>query len=259
MPSLSLLPPSLEAPRSTVGPQVFRYRDPAADGSGAALPSWWEGVDTPLVYATIGDNGDPSDWSALPPNVHVERWVPQDVFPHAAAMVCHGGTGTVLGALTAGVPLVVVPQFVDHPDNAERVAAVGAGLRVGVDGTTTPVDPVAIRAAVTRVLSESSFRLAASRIAEERPGLPAHSKLRCRRWMTGLLRLSKVPEGLSPTLVHGETLFALMQQCCLRRWVWMSRPWFTSGSQASLHPSARVGPPAATLVAGATMRDICMT
>ncbi|MDQ4010093.1 MAG: glycosyltransferase [Actinomycetota bacterium] len=205
LPSLSLLPLSLEAPRSTVGPQVFRYRDPAAGGSGTALPSWWEGVDTPLVYATfgtvatavpfalaafhtvidslaelpvrllatIGDNGDPSDWSALPRNVHVERWLPQqDVFPHAAAMVCHGGTGTVLGALAAGVPLVVVPQFADHPDNAERVAAIGAGLRVGVDGTTTPVDPAEIRAAVTRVLSEPSFRLAANRIAEEIRALP---------------------------------------------------------------------------------------
>lgn len=92
--------------------------------------------------------------TALPPNVHVERSVPQqEVFPHAAAMVCHGDTGTVLGALAAGVPLVVVPQFADHPDNAERVVAIGAGLRVGVDGTTTPVDTAALRAAVARVLS----------------------------------------------------------------------------------------------------------
>ena len=148
LPSLSLLPLSIEASRLTVGPQVFRYRDPAAGGPGTALPSWWEEVDTPLVYATfgtvsaavpfalaafhtvidslaelpvrllatVGDNGNPSDWTALPPNVHVERWVPQqEVFPHAAAMVCHGGTGTVLGALRVGVDGTGLLQKIAQP------------------------------------------------------------------------------------------------------------------------------------------------
>ena len=48
--------------------------------------------------------------------------------PHAAAMVAHGGAGTTLAALTAGVPLVLLPLSADQPINARRVAELGAGL-----------------------------------------------------------------------------------------------------------------------------------
>jgi UDP:flavonoid glycosyltransferase YjiC (YdhE family) len=201
-PSLSLLPPSFEVPRPGPGPVVYRFRAPAADP--APLPDWWAGDRDPLVYATfgtvsagvpfaaaafrtvvealadrpvrllvtVGDSGDPADWRALPPNVHVERWVPQqDVLADAAAMVCHGGTGTVLGGLSAGVPMVVVPQFADQPDNAERVAAVGAGLAVG-GGEAAPATAGEIRDAVDRVLTEPSFRHAAGRLAAEVRALP---------------------------------------------------------------------------------------
>jgi UDP:flavonoid glycosyltransferase YjiC (YdhE family) len=47
---------------------------------------------------------------------------------HAGAMVGHGGSGSTLMAMAAGVPLAVVPLFVDQPYNARRVAALGAGL-----------------------------------------------------------------------------------------------------------------------------------
>ena len=38
--------------------------------------------------------------------------------PHAAAMVCHGGFGTVRAGLEAGLPLAVLPLFADQPYNA---------------------------------------------------------------------------------------------------------------------------------------------
>ncbi|HEU5263782.1 MAG TPA: nucleotide disphospho-sugar-binding domain-containing protein, partial [Gaiellaceae bacterium] len=80
------------------------------------------------------------------------------VLGHAAAVVGHGGAGTTLGALAAGVPLVVVPLFADQPWNAARVAAVGAGIVAPVDG---------IRAAVERVLGEESYAAAERRVAAE--------------------------------------------------------------------------------------------
>ena len=46
-------------------------------------------------------------------------------------MIGHGGFGTTMGALAAGVPQVVVPLFsFDQIVNGEHVAAVGAGLTV---------------------------------------------------------------------------------------------------------------------------------
>ena len=68
---------------------------------------------------------------AAPGNVVVRQWVPHArVLPHCAAVVTHGGHGTVIKALAAGVPLVVVPQGRDQPDNAARVVHAGAGVRV---------------------------------------------------------------------------------------------------------------------------------
>ena len=81
------------------------------------------------VLVTVGRHADPAELGPLPANVHVERWVAQaSVMPHAAAMVAHGGAGTTLAALTAGVPLVLLPLSADQPINARRVAELGAGL-----------------------------------------------------------------------------------------------------------------------------------
>ncbi|MCF1597674.1 glycosyltransferase [Streptomyces muensis] len=51
----------------------------------------------------------------------------QALFPRTAAVVHHGGAGTTTTAARAGVPQVVVPQLVDQPYWAGRVAALGIG------------------------------------------------------------------------------------------------------------------------------------
>ena len=89
--------------------------------------------------------------------------------PHAAAMVAHGGAGTTLAALAAGVPLVLLPLSADQPINARRVAELGAG--VALDGGATCVPKLA--AAVTRVLEEPCYRAAARRIAVQVGTLPS--------------------------------------------------------------------------------------
>ena len=100
------------------------------------------------------------------------------VLPHADAVVCHGGSGTTLGALAAGVPLVVVPLFADQPENARRVAAVGAGVAVDPDPEHADepirgsVDPVALRAAIEEVVRDPAYRRTARQIADELRALP---------------------------------------------------------------------------------------
>ena len=51
-------------------------------------------------------------------------------------MVGHGGSGSTLAALAAGVPVAFIPLFVDGHDNARRVAAAGAGRLVDGDLAT---------------------------------------------------------------------------------------------------------------------------
>jgi UDP:flavonoid glycosyltransferase YjiC (YdhE family) len=61
------------------------------------------------------------------------------------------------------VPLVVAPIKSDQPINATQVAAAGAGIRVKFHRAT----PEQLRAAVTAVLDEPSYRAAAARVRED--------------------------------------------------------------------------------------------
>jgi len=47
------------------------------------------------------------------------------VFPRAAAVVHHGGIGTLAQGLRSGRPQLIVPHFADQPDNAARAARLG--------------------------------------------------------------------------------------------------------------------------------------
>ena len=51
----------------------------------------------------------------------------QALFPRVAAVVHHGGAGTTTTAALAGAPQVLVPQIVDQPHWARRVAELGIG------------------------------------------------------------------------------------------------------------------------------------
>jgi rhamnosyltransferase subunit B len=49
------------------------------------------------------------------------------LLPHAAAIVHHGGIGTLAQALAAGIPQLIIPYALDQPENASRVRALGVG------------------------------------------------------------------------------------------------------------------------------------
>jgi MGT family glycosyltransferase len=109
---------------------------------------------------TTGPAVDPAGISA-PPNVTVTRWVRHaDVLRHCSAVITHGGHGTVMKALIAGVPLVLVPLGRDQPDNAARVVHADAGIRLRKNARTS-----ALRAAVDRVITDPRYRAAAGRMA----------------------------------------------------------------------------------------------
>lgn len=71
-------------------------------------------------WGNIGGN------SNLPDNVFKVEFVPHDwLFPQMAAVVQHGGAGTMAACLRAGVPPVVIPFFGDQPFWARRFHALG--------------------------------------------------------------------------------------------------------------------------------------
>ena len=118
------------------------------------------------LLVTTGRDRDPAALGPVPANVRVERWLPQtDVVRHARAMVCHGGTGTVRGALAQGVPVAVLPMFADQPHNAARVAELGAGL---------VIEPglVGLAEAVQALLTRDRYAAGAAQVAAEIRALP---------------------------------------------------------------------------------------
>jgi MGT family glycosyltransferase len=168
-----------------VGPQL----DDADDADGGSRGQPWAGADErPLVLVSLsstlmGQEGlqraadalgqlpvhalvttgpavDPAVIRA-PRNVSVRRWARHaDVLPYCSAAVTHGGHGTVLKALAAGVPLVIAPPGRDQPDNAARVIHAGAGLRV-----RKTADAATLQRATVRVLDDHRYRDAARRVA----------------------------------------------------------------------------------------------
>jgi UDP:flavonoid glycosyltransferase YjiC (YdhE family) len=68
---------------------------------------------------------------SMPANVTVRQWVQQAaLIPRTDVVVHHGGSGTTLGALAAGVPQLILPQGADQFANADAVCAAGAALRL---------------------------------------------------------------------------------------------------------------------------------
>jgi UDP:flavonoid glycosyltransferase YjiC (YdhE family) len=199
---LSRLPTSLDP---SPFPRTLRYREPTVPAD--VQPGRWAEGSGPLIYLTFGTVAgaldtaesafrlaieavsdldvrvlvttgprfDPRSLGVVPSNVVVESWVPQaSVFPFATMVLCHGGSGTTYGSLTAGLPIVFVPMFADQRTNAQLIAVAGAGIVVDVGSKSEPgfraievSDVPRIRAAVREVLARSSYALAAQVIAEE--------------------------------------------------------------------------------------------
>lgn len=103
----------------------------------------------------------------LPPNVEAQQWVPQaEVLPHADIVINHGGSGTTLASLGAGVPQLFLPQGADQFTNAAAVCDAGAGL------TITAPDAEAIADGVTTLLG-ADYRACAQKIAAEIAAMPS--------------------------------------------------------------------------------------
>jgi UDP:flavonoid glycosyltransferase YjiC (YdhE family) len=197
---LSFVPPSYQDAAAPLPPTAHVLRTVVFDRSGEeALPAWI--ADLPnraTVYATLGTvsnrrpdifhailaglrgeslnliltvgrNQDPADFGRQPPNVYIERYIPQSLLlPHCDVLVSHGGFNSVLAAIAAGLPQVVIPLGADQPDHARRCAALGVARVIPPD----ELSPEAVRRAVREVLTDAAYRANAARLRDEASALP---------------------------------------------------------------------------------------
>ena len=132
----------------------------AAAGLGAL------GIDT---LVTVGPEGDPASLGALPDSVRVERFVPQGaLLPHLDVVAHHAGSGTLLGALSHGLPQLLLPHGADQFMNAEALVARGAARRLLPEEITAE----AVAEAIQALLDEPGYRRVAEDLAEEIAAMP---------------------------------------------------------------------------------------
>jgi MGT family glycosyltransferase len=162
--------PSVHVTEGTMHTQRPVLLEAAARGLGGLPMS---------VVMTTGGHRRTEDLGLGPlaPNVRVEPWVAHaDLMPRTDVLVSTGGAGTVMTALAAGVPMVVVPTEWDKPENAQRVVEAGAGIRLSPGRLT----PRRLRLAVETILGEPRFRESARRMARSfasRDGLAEAAQL----------------------------------------------------------------------------------
>jgi UDP:flavonoid glycosyltransferase YjiC (YdhE family) len=142
-------------------------RDLALAIFGRIIPSLAELPITLIV--TVGRKIDPAELGEQPANVHVERYVSQSLLlPLVDLFVSHAGSGSVMGALSHGVPLALIPRGADQPENAARCEALRVGRIIG----TPDITGEEARTAVAAMLDDPSYRARATRLRDQIATLP---------------------------------------------------------------------------------------
>jgi len=133
-------------------------------GAGAVMEAV-RGLEVEVVLA-LGD-ADPSALGVLPPNVRLTGWVPLSaLLPACSVIVHHGGAGTTMNAVAAGVPQLVLPHMADQHLNAQAVVRRGIGLSHLPEETGA----AEVRDSLDRLLSDQAFVRAAREVREENEG-----------------------------------------------------------------------------------------
>ncbi len=137
-------PPAGREPLVLVAPSTAQ--DPTQRMLRMALPGL-AGADV-RVLATTNRRPLPTPVRIGPRQTLVNWLSYAQTMPLADVVVCHAGHGTLVRALTSGVPVVAVPHSGDMGENAARVDWAGAGVRL----PWRLLSPTTVRLAVERAL-----------------------------------------------------------------------------------------------------------
>ena len=145
------------------GPVVLVAPSTAQDEEHRLLRAALSGLDGEPVRVIATWNGrEPTEPLPAPRNAVVVPWLSYSkTMPRCDLVVCHGGHGTLVRALTSGCPVVVSPAVGDMAENAARADWAGLGVRL----PRRYCSPRAVRLAVQRALSSPRLRARAREVA----------------------------------------------------------------------------------------------
>jgi UDP:flavonoid glycosyltransferase YjiC (YdhE family) len=126
------------------------------------------GMDAEFVLA-LGD-ADLTAVGELPANVRALGWMPLGpLLRTCTAAVHHGGAGTTLTVLDAGLPQLVLPDGADRYINAQAVTDRGAGLTAEPDDVDAGL--------LGELLGDEKLRRAAAEVRSEMAAMPPPADL----------------------------------------------------------------------------------
>ncbi len=197
---LTTRPPALTNPADPMPAGTRPLRHTASDEAGGEPAAWPSGTGSPRprvvvtmgtivpgrrdtmtaildgleplgvdIIATVGHDVDPTSLGRRRSTTRVLRYVPMSALVEGASLlVFHGGSGTMLAGLAAGVPMVVLPVAADQPENAERCLEAGVARVLALDDR----GPARVCEAAADVLSDPAFRASAARVRREIEDMP---------------------------------------------------------------------------------------
>jgi MGT family glycosyltransferase len=151
-------PPPGDEPLVLVAPST------AQDPDHRMLRAALEGLaDEPVRVLATTNRRDPPSPLPVPDNARLVDWLSYaQTMPLCDAVILHAGHGTLVRALSCGVPVVACPAAGDMAENAARVAWAGVGVSLPRRLTT----PTGVRLAVRKLLSDEGYTRRARALRE---------------------------------------------------------------------------------------------
>jgi UDP:flavonoid glycosyltransferase YjiC (YdhE family) len=145
------------------GPVVLVAPSTSQDPSHRLLRAALAGLaDAPVRVIATWNGREPSPPVPVPSNAVLVPWLSYaKTMPSCDVVVCHGGHGTLVRALSCGCGVVVCPAGGDMAENAARADWAGVGVRL----PNRLLGPRTLRLAVWRALANPRLRARAREVA----------------------------------------------------------------------------------------------
>jgi MGT family glycosyltransferase len=115
------------------------------------------------VVLSVGEQTAIEQLGPIPQNFIVRHSVPQlEILQRASLFITHAGMNSTSEALYYGVPLLAIPQAVDQPYVARRIAQLGAGISLSPKHATAS----RLRRLTETILADASYAQASANIGE---------------------------------------------------------------------------------------------
>lgn len=99
----------------------------------------------------------------LPKNVKIIKSAPHSlVFPHAHLVITHAGHGTIMRALSHGLPLICMPMGRDQNDNVAKITYHGCGVKLSKNVASNK-----IKNAIEKIMGDQVFTTNAKILQKE--------------------------------------------------------------------------------------------